>query len=408
MDIINLMSIIAAKHPDLPVSEIATIDQVAIPESLDGRAGRNRGIGRTQISAVDDRSAVLAWLARYAGSAATLASYRKETERLLLWCVLQHQVALSDLTHEDMLVYQRFLANPEPVRRWVMAGGQKPARNSPDWRPFAGPLSPSSVRQALSIINSLFSWLVEAGYLAGNPLTLARRKRLHRPPRVTRFLPMAHWQEVRQTIESLPATTDRERAHAARARWLFSLLYIGGMRVSEVCDGVMAGFFCRRGSDGRERWWFEATGKGEKTRLIPATAELMTELMQYRRSRGLLPLPAHDEVMPILLPVIGPVKPMARTAVHEIVKAIMRATAERLRLRGDPGALAAAAHIEQASTHWMRHTAGTHQSDHIDLKVVRDNLGHANIATTSTYIHAEDDARHDATSQGHWAGWNPQ
>lgn len=387
------------------VPDIAPIDRLLVPQHLDGRAGRNRGAGRRQITAEDDRSAVLAWLARYADSLATLASYRKESERLLLWCVLQHGVALSDLTHEDMLVYQRFLANPGPAPMWVMQPGQKPARNSPAWRPFAGPLSPQSVRQALSIINSLFNWLVEAGYLAGNPLALARRRRNHRAPRITRFLPMAHWQEVRQTIESLPTETERERAHAARARWLFSLLYIGGLRVTEVCESTMSGFFCRRGADGRERWWLEVTGKGDKTRLVPATVELMAELMHYRRSRGMSPLATHDEATPLLLPVIGPAKPMARTAVHEIVKAIMRSTAERLRFSNDPDAAAAAAHIEQASTHWMRHTAGTHQSDLVDLKTVRDNLGHANIATTNTYLHAEDDARHDATSGAHRAGW---
>ncbi|MGL6205574.1 MAG: tyrosine-type recombinase/integrase, partial [Giesbergeria sp.] len=56
--------------------------------------------GLPQVAANDDRSAVLAWLARYKDSPATLASYRKEAERLLLWCVHQHGKALSDLTHE--------------------------------------------------------------------------------------------------------------------------------------------------------------------------------------------------------------------------------------------------------------------------------------------------------------------
>jgi len=41
----------------------------------------------------------------------------------------------------------------------------------------------------------------------------------------------------------------------------------------------------------------------------------------------------------------------------------------------------------------------------VNLEVVRDNLGHANIAATNTYLHAEDDARHDATSGAHRAGW---
>ena len=53
----------------------------------------------------------------------------------------------------------------------------------------------------------------------------------------------------------------------------------------------------------------------------------------------------------------------------------------------------------------MRHTAGTHQSQQVDLKIVRDNLGHANIATTNTYLHSEDDVRHDVTSRAHMAGW---
>jgi len=140
---------------------------------------------------------------------------------------------------------------------------------------------------------------------------------------------------------------------------------------------------------------------------VPATTELMTELMQYRRSHGLSPLASHDDATPLLLPLIGPPKPMARTAVHEIVKSVMRSTALRVRLNGEPDATAAAAHIEQASTHWMRHTAGSHLSDQVDLKVVRDNLGHANIATTNTYVHVhvEDDGRHDATSEAHRAGW---
>jgi site-specific recombinase XerD len=381
------------------------VDQLLVPEPLSGRHGRNRGTGLAQISATDDRSAVLAWLARYADSPATLASYRKEVERLLLWCVLQHRVALSDLSHEDLLVYQRFIAKPEPAQRWIMAPGQKPGRDSPAWRPFAGPLSASSQRQAMSILNSLFNWLVEAGYLAGNPLALSRRKARTRAPRVSRFLPMEHWNEVRLTIEQMPIDTARAAAHAARCRWLFSLLYIGGLRVSEACLTRMSGFFCRRSADAKERWWLEVTGKGDKTRLVPATDELMAELIRYRKANDLRPLPGDAEATPLLLPLIGLAKPMARSAVHEIVKDVVCDAAQRLRRQGAEFE-AAAAHIEQASTHWMRHTAGTHQSNSVDLKIVRDNLGHANIATTNAYVHSEDDARHDATSARHRVNWH--
>ena len=375
-----------------------------LPDALSGAAGRNRAAGKAQIAAADDRSAVLAWLARYVDSPATLASYRKEAERLLLWCVLQRRAALSDLTHEDLLVYQRFLADPQPSQRWVMAPGQKPARSSPRWRPFAGPLSPASQRQAMSILNAMFSWLVEAGYLAGNPLALSRRPRRSAAPRVTRFLPMEHWGAVKAMIEAMPTATEREAAHAARARWLFSLLYIGALRVSEICVTTMAGFFVRRGAGGAERWWLEVTGKGSKVRLVPVTAELLAELIRYRRQLGLSPLPKDGEDTPLVLPMIGPQQALARSAIHEIVKSILRATAARLRAQG-PAFEAAAVHIELASTHWLRHTAGSHLSERADLKVVRDNLGHANLSTTSIYLHTEDDARHDATEQAHRIDW---
>ena len=388
----------------LRVTDLLPFDAFEVPSDLSGSLGSNRARGRSQIAAIDDRSAVLAWLARFTDSPATLASYRKESERLLLWCVLQQRRALSDLTHEDLLLYQRFLARPEPTERWVMAPGAKQPRNSPLWRPFAGPLSASSQRQALSILNGLFNWLVEAGYLMGNPLALSRRKAAPKAARLSRFLPHEHWQEVKTTISDMATGSGREAARAARTRWLFSLLYLGGVRVTEACSTTMAGFFSRRSQDGRERWWLEVTGKGGKTRLVPATDELMAELMRYRRACELSPLPGAGDASPLLRSLIGEPKALARSAVHEIVKEVARETAVRLRAR-DPANESAAAHIEKASTHWLRHTAGSHQSDRMDLKVVRDNLGHSNIATTSIYVHSEDDARHDATNQGHRVDW---
>jgi site-specific recombinase XerD len=130
----------------------------------------------------------------------------------------------------------------------------------------------------------------------------------------------------------------------------FSLLYVGGLRVSEICGATMGGFFSRRGADGRERWWLEVTSKGDKTRLVPATGELITELLCYRKAQDLSPLPLKGERTPLLIPLIGLCKPMARSAIHEIVKAVFRESTARLRRQG-PEFEATAAHLEQASTH---------------------------------------------------------
>lgn len=136
----------------------------------------NRANGRQQIAAADDLSAIRAWLARVVDTKTTFDNYRKEAERLLLWSVVQPGKPLSSLTHEDRLAYRVFLGDPQPRSRFVSDGGRKFPRHDPRWRPFYGALAVSSQRQAMVILNALFSWLVEAGYLAGNPLSLSRQR----------------------------------------------------------------------------------------------------------------------------------------------------------------------------------------------------------------------------------------
>ena len=389
----------------IPVAAIAPLELVRLPDHLDGQTGSNRStLGHAQIAAQTDIDALKAWLARFLDTRTTFDSYRKESERLLLWATLELGKPLSSLTHEDLLVYQRFLADPQPAERWVMKAGRKWSRFDPHWRPFAGPLAPTSQRQAIIILNTMFSWLVNAGYLAGNPLSLSRQRQRKAKPRITRFLDDELWLEVKATIETMPRDTDREREHFHRVRWLFSLLYICGLRISEVIENTMGAFFYRRDSEGEERWWLEITGKGGKTRLVPATAELIVELSRYRRENGLAPFPFPGEPTPLLLPIGGKQRSLTRSAVHLIVKEVFNRTASRIRDRGVE--FERLAHmVEDASAHWMRHTAGSNMADAMDLRHVRDNLGHSSISTTNTYLHTEDDQRHKETEAKHRLGW---
>ncbi|CAN7761672.1 tyrosine-type recombinase/integrase [Cupriavidus necator] len=405
------MELLPIQSSDAPVAQLPTpLERLRLPPALSGAAGTNRAPpAGARIAAGDDLAAVTAWLARYADSAATLATYRREVERLILWAVLQLGKPLSSLTHEDLLAYERFLADPQPAARWVLAGSKKLARSHPDWRPFAGPLSPGSVRQAMVILNALFAWLTEAGYLAGNPLALARRRRAPTKARITRYLSHDLWETVKDTVADMPTETARERLHAARCRWVLTVLYLGGLRASELTTTTMGAFFCRRDAQGGERWWLEVTGKGNKARLVPATDELIAELARYRRSHALPPAPRFGETRPLVLPVIGSEgreKPLSRGALHLILKEVFGMAAARLRGRG-PEWESQAAVLASASAHWLRHTAGSHMTDHqVDLRFVRDNFGHASIATTSGYLHSEEDARHEATQERHRIGWN--
>lgn len=126
---------------------ITTIENIQFPPTIDGSNGINRAIGnRPQIAANNDLDAIKVWLARYSDTKTTFDSYRKEAERLVLWSVAELGKPLSSLTHEDFLAYQRFLSDPQPADRWIMTK-RKVSREDVSWRPFAGPLSPTSQRQ---------------------------------------------------------------------------------------------------------------------------------------------------------------------------------------------------------------------------------------------------------------------
>jgi integrase/recombinase XerD len=121
-------------------------------------------------------------------------------------------------------------------------------------------------------------------------------------------------------------------------RWLFTLLYLGGLRITEVSANTMGQFFSRRDGAGRDRWWLEVTGKGDRERLVPATAEMMTELTRYRRTQDLSALPLPGEETHLVLPVGEARKPLTRAALHKIVKEVFSGAANNLRAGGEPDA----------------------------------------------------------------------
>ena len=157
--------------------------------------------------------------------------------------------------------------------------------------------------------------------------------------------------------------------------------------------------------DGQDRWWLAITGKGDKERLLPATTELMAELTRYRRHYGLTTLPYGGETTPLLLPIGGANRTLTRGGVHLIIKQVFDNAIAHLQST-DEAHERATERLHQASAHWLRHTAGSHMMDgQVDLRYVRDNLGHESISTTSQYLHADDDDRHRATEAGLRLNW---
>jgi integrase/recombinase XerC len=362
----------ASLHARLPVT---------LGSEVDGRCGTNRARvpDLCQIRADDDLAAIAVWLAEFAHSPHTFRSYRKEALRLVLWASQVRGKAVSSFTREDVLAYEAFLSDPLP--RMVL-GGEAGS---------AGPLSVASQRQAMGIVGGLFTYLVNAGYLAGNPWTLRRRKPATRVRQIERYLDQAQWAAVLRFIDALPQERLRERQQYERARWVTRFLYDTALRVAEAANARSKDFMRRRG-----KWWLRVSGKAGVYGEVPIRHELMADLARYRMFHGLPPTPSSLDTTPVILSIAGRAERcLTPTAVYLIVKDVFRRAADAL-VASDP---VTAAVLRRASTHWLRHTAASHQADNgTDLRHIQKNLRHASIETTAIYLHAADDARHEETT----------
>lgn len=368
------------------------LEHLQAPRCLSGEEGGNRAPGyiTQQIDANNDLQAIESWLAEFTDSPHTHRNYRKESERLLLWSLIERGKPLSSLTRDDLRGYQNFLLNPQPNHRWC---GPRTLRQDPCWKPFEGPLSPASAAHAITIINALFSYLVEAGYLAGNPLGLLRRKLRPKRDKTTlteRFLDESLWQEVLHYIEGLPKTSSRKKKEYERIRFLFYLLYLLAPRVSEISQTKMSSFQQVRG-----KWWWKVTGKGQKTHLIPVNDSMLDALMRYRQFYELSPLPEVNEATSLFMSLNGK-QGITSNMIYRLVKKVFLDCAAQLeQSRPD-----FASKLKQASTHWMRHTSITHQADAgIELRYLQRNARHESVETTMLYQHAEEEKWHEAMAR---------
>ncbi|AGG89207.1 MAG: site-specific integrase [Castellaniella sp.] len=361
----------------------------ALPPVLSGCAGTNRAPANVarQIAANDDVAAIGLWLAEYHDSPHTFRSYRKEAERLLLWATQIRGKPVSSLTREDVIAYEAFLCHPPAT--WC---DDSLARRGEHRRLFTGPLAERSRRQALGILAGLFNYLVRAGYLAGSPFVLQRRRARRGMPRaIERYLDRSLWDDVLHSIDGWPRSTNRNCQRYERARWVLRFLYETALRASEAAAACESDFQRVRG-----RWWLHVVGKGDVEGQIPLSDHLMEDFARYRGFHGLPPAPADNGKIPAILGIAGRASALTPTAIYQIVKATFRHVADTLQKED----AAKASRVRRASTHWLRHTAATHQAeDGTPIHHIQQNLRHSSIGTTSIYLHAEEDSRHASTTR---------
>jgi integrase/recombinase XerD len=121
------------------------------------------------------------------------------------------------------------------------------------------------------ILNVMSAWLVKAGYLAGNPLSLTGSPRGARnfgsPANSSRT-----YGGRSTSVHRYDAPRDRPATGTLPPRALAVHPGVSGWVADpEVSANTMGRFFARRDADGDENWWLEVLGKGDKEGLVSAT-----------------------------------------------------------------------------------------------------------------------------------------
>lgn len=411
-----------------PVFGMVPLERLVLPFDLDGRRGVFRSQQPNTLDANTDLEAINAWLAQHQERAATVRSYRKEAERFLLFCSHVLRKSLSSATAPDCLQYRAFLMqvpqdwiHPMPVRR-----------DDAMWRPFRGQPEPSSQKQALVILQAMFEGLRNANYVVANPFQTVI-KGFNLPSSkvdLDRSLSQAEWRFITDQAQRMPDT-----AESRRLRLLLDLLVSTGLRLDELANAERNDLkLVNVDGEKTQAWVLDVVGKRRKRRAVPIPSNLPARIdahaadaiaahflllsaqtkanasdtversdsylggspTESTETRGAPLIYALNMSVaqwgdglgkPILeLPDLGPLP--ARLSSSGIYR-----TLKRFFQRCSLAALSAGlepAHLQSASTHWLRHSFGREAAvSGVPIEIISQAMGHASLTTTSIYLTQE-------------------
>ncbi len=204
---------------------------------------------------------------------------------------------------------------------------------------------PATQNRALTAIKSLLSFGQETGYLPFN-VGAAVKLRPNPDGLAQRILEES---EVAKLIDQAPPGRDQ---------LLLRLLYVSGVRVSELAQLKWCDLMPRA-----EAGQITVFGKGGKTRAILLKPKTWNALWALRGEAG-----AVDPVF------------RSQKGGHLDVSQIRRIVYAAAKRAGLP---------KKVSPHWLRHAHASHALDRsAPIHLVQATLGHASVSTTGRYLHA--------------------
>lgn len=369
------------------------LEKIVAPPGLDGRDGIHRGPrSHCKLSADVDLQAVAAWL-NPEGSAlqaaprspATLRAYRKEAERLLLWCFLVRRKALSSLDPGDASSYLSFLGAPPP--EWC--GSRHHPRASPKWRPMEGPLTANPLKQVHTVLKALYNFWIEQGYVTINPFLRVTKPASGAGGTVEeRAFNAVQWVRIEAALDGRDKARPVPRL-ARAVRWLYATgLRIGELATARCSDLIQVDAHASH-IESTTAWCLHVPSRrGAKRRQVPVPLKLIAELERSLEQSGLPAAVNADANADVaILASFGQarVRPWTSSGLAKALKQWLALIAEELpEVESDA--------YRQASAHWFRRTHGFHALEGrggrtaVPIGQLQARFGHAAPRTTRAYL----------------------
>ena len=210
--------------------------------------------------------------------------------------------------------------------------------------------SPTSVARHFSSLRGFLKYMQSQGEYDFSTESMLDR------PKLGHYLPQYL---TREEIDSVFESAANGK-NPLRDTALFELMYSAGLRISETLGIKLSQLDL-------DNEWLTPIGKGNKQRLVPLGSKAKENLRAWIEEGRPLTHPTTDN---IILNSRG--KPMTRMGAWKIVQQHT-------------------AHLaKQVSPHTFRHSFATHCLEAgMDLRVLQELLGHADISTTQIYTHID-------------------
>ena len=237
----------------------------------------------------------------------------------------------------------------------------------PDWidrltiRLWLGDMSDEGYRKRtiarkVASIRSFFKYCFKRGYIHQNPAQL-----LIYPKQQNTLPQTATPEDLDKMMDLIPGEEPRDRQTLA----MLELFYGTGIRLSELVSLDLD----QIENDGKQ---IRVMGKGAKQRIIPVTSKAREALKSHLDTRDQLfgNRTDPDARKAVFLALHG--QRIYPRAVQRLVKHYLNLTSE----------------VTQKSPHVLRHSFATHLLNRgAEIRVIKELLGHANLAATQVYTH---------------------